>query len=104
MGATFMGLSSIGNSIYANEVQDKKSRKKVTGFDHLSLTPTPPLGWNSYDCYGGSGSKFDSANEWRLMENLEAFSEKLKPFGYEYFVLDCRWFAPTADGSLTRLD
>jgi len=50
------------------------------------LTPTPPMGWNSFDCYGCA------ANERVLKENLEVFAEKLKPFGYEYFVVDNGWF------------
>lgn len=47
---------------------------------------TPPLGWNSYDSYG---LYIDEEN---ALKNLEAFNEKLKPFGYEYFVLDAGWF------------
>lgn len=50
------------------------------------LVSAPPLGWNSYDSYGLY------INEKQTMENLEAFNEKLKPFGYKYFVLDSGWF------------
>ncbi len=49
-------------------------------------TQTPFLGWNSYDCYGSH------INEKLTNENLEAFIQKLKPSGYEYFVLDAGWF------------
>lgn len=103
LGASFLGLSSIPG--IGNGEKNKSSvQKKPRNFDPSSLTPKPLLGWNSYDCYLGDGTKFDSANEWRLMENLDTFEKRLKPFGYEYFALDCRWFAPTSDGSLTRLD
>ena len=47
---------------------------------------SPFLGWNSYDCYG------THINEKLTNENLEAFIQKLKPSGYEYFVLDAGWF------------
>lgn len=47
---------------------------------------TPPCGWNSYDCYG---SKID---EEAAKANLAVFIEKLKPAGYEYFVLDAGWY------------
>lgn len=47
----------------------------------------PPLGWNSFDCYG------IFANERVLLENLEVFAKKLKPQGYEYFVLDAGWYS-----------
>ncbi len=47
----------------------------------------PLLGWNSFDCYG------IFANERVVKSNLEAFDKKLKPFGYEYFVLDAGWYS-----------
>ena len=47
----------------------------------------PPMGWNSFDCYG------IFANERVLLENLAAFEKKLKPHGYEYFVLDAGWYS-----------
>ncbi len=47
---------------------------------------TPPLGWNSFDSYGVY------LHEEAAMANLEAFAEKLKPHGYEYFVIDAGWF------------
>ena len=49
-------------------------------------TTAPLLGWNSYDCYGAN---IDEKLTW---ENLEAFIQKLKPHGYEYFVLDAGWY------------
>lgn len=51
-----------------------------------SLAQTPPMGWNSFDSYGVY------LHEKAAMENLEAFAKKLKPFGYEYFVIDAGWF------------
>jgi len=48
--------------------------------------PAPLLGWNSYDSYG------THINGEQTMANLEAFIEKLKPAGYEYFVLDAGWY------------
>ena len=50
------------------------------------LVPTPPMGWNSFDSYGVY------LYEKAAMDNLEAFAEKLKPYGYEYFVIDAGWF------------
>lgn len=49
-------------------------------------TATPPLGWNSFDCYG------IYANEAALNANLDAFVKKLAAHGYEYFVLDAGWY------------
>lgn len=50
------------------------------------LAPTPPLGWNSFDSYGVY------LHEKAAFENIEAFAKKIKPYGYEYFVIDAGWF------------
>jgi len=47
---------------------------------------TPPMGWNSFDCYGVY------LYEEAAYKNLDAFVTKLKPFGYKYFVFDAGWF------------
>lgn len=49
-------------------------------------TPTPPLGWNSFDSFGCY------LYEEAAFANLEAFAKKLKPHGYEYFVVDGGWY------------
>lgn len=46
----------------------------------------PFLGWNSYNSYG------THIDEKLTQDNLDAFIDKLKPSGYEYFVLDAGWF------------
>ncbi len=53
---------------------------------YTNKTSAPLLGWNSYDCYGSH------INEKPTHENLDAFIEKLKPYGYEFFVLDAGWY------------
>ena len=45
----------------------------------------PPMGWNSFDSYGVY------LPEEAARANLEAMAQKLKPFGYEYFVIDNGW-------------
>ncbi len=50
------------------------------------LAQTPPMGWNSFDSYGVY------LHEKAAFDNLEAFAKKLKPYGYEYFVIDAGWF------------
>jgi hypothetical protein len=56
------------------------------GAQSNNQTSAPFLGWNSYDCYGSH------INEKLTWENLYAFIEKLKPYGYEYYVLDAGWY------------
>ena len=55
-------------------------------FNNEQLAITPPMGWNSFDSYGVY------LHEEAALSNLEAMSEKLKPHGYEYFVIDNGWF------------
>ncbi|MBN2610569.1 MAG: glycoside hydrolase family 27 protein [Bacteroidales bacterium] len=57
-----------------------------SGAQSSSQTSAPFLGWNSYDCYG------THINEKLTLENLDAFIQKLKPYGYEYFVIDAGWY------------
>lgn len=44
------------------------------------------MGWNSFDSYGVY------LHEEAALANIEAMAAKLKPFGYEYFVIDNGWF------------
>ena len=63
------------------------SRAKMSQNTEESMpAQTPPMGWNSFDSYGVY------LHEKAALENLEAFAVKLKPHGYEYFVIDAGWF------------
>ena len=48
--------------------------------------PTPPMGWNSWDCFGAG------ATETQILQNAEYMRDNLKEFGWEYVVLDIRWY------------
>jgi hypothetical protein len=47
---------------------------------------TPPMGWNSWDCYG------PTVTESEVRSNAEYMSKNLKAYGWEYVVVDIRWF------------
>ncbi|TWT97857.1 Alpha-galactosidase A precursor [Botrimarina colliarenosi] len=49
------------------------------------LAPTPPMGWNSWDCYGSS------VTEEEVRRNAEFMAEHLADKGWEYVVVDIRW-------------
>ena len=51
---------------------------------------TPPMGWNSWDCYGAA------VTEGTVRRNAEYMARELKPFGWEYVVVDIQWYQPTA--------
>lgn len=48
---------------------------------------TPPRGWNSYDYYDTNVTEAD------VLANAEFMAEHLKPFGWEYVVVDIQWYA-----------
>lgn len=49
--------------------------------------PTPPKGWNSWDCY------YSSVNEELVLQNAKYMKEHLLEYGWEYVVIDIRWYA-----------
>lgn len=51
---------------------------------------TPPLGWNSWDCYGAA------VDEATVRKNADYMAEHLKPYGWQYVVVDIQWYEPTA--------
>ncbi len=51
----------------------------------------PPMGWNSWDCYGAS------VNEEALLGNAKYMKEHLKEYGWKYVVCDIQWYEPLAD-------
>jgi alpha-galactosidase len=58
-----------------------------------NLALTPPMGWNSWDCYGAS------VTEDEVKGNAEYMARYLKPFGWEYIVVDIQWYEPAATSS-----
>lgn len=54
---------------------------------------TPPMGWNSWDCYGAS------VNEEQIKGNAEYMAKYLKEFGWEYVVCDIQWYEPKANST-----
>ena len=52
-----------------------------------TFAPTPPMGWNSYDYYD------TTVNEEQVRANARVLAEKLRPFGWEYVVVDIEWYA-----------
>jgi alpha-galactosidase len=54
------------------------------------VTATPPLGWNSWDCFG------TTVTEDEVLANAEVMSRRLLPFGWDIVVVDIQWYDPTA--------
>ncbi|MBZ4670047.1 MAG: alpha-galactosidase [Clostridiales bacterium] len=62
--------------------------------DKNSIAKTPPMGWNSWDCYGAS------VNEEQLLGNADFMAKHLKAFGWEYVVCDIQWYEPKATSTM----
>jgi alpha-galactosidase len=54
--------------------------------DFGSWAPTPPMGWNSWDCFGST------VTEQEVIANADYMADHLKTFGWQYIVIDIRWF------------
>jgi hypothetical protein len=67
-------------------------RAAVAATDFRRLTPTPPMGWNSWDCYA------TTINEQDALANAAVMAEKLLPHGYNIFTIDTQWYEPRATG------
>lgn len=50
----------------------------------------PPMGWNSWDCYG------TTVTEREVLANAEFLRDHLLPHGWDTVVVDIQWYEPTA--------
>jgi hypothetical protein len=53
---------------------------------------TPPLGWNSWDCFG------TTVTEQQIKEQADAMAKYLLSSGYQYLTVDIQWYEPEARG------
>lgn len=58
-----------------------------------SLAPTPPMGWNSYDSYGGA------VNEEQMKVNAKYVADHLAQYGWKYVVVDFYWYFANPEAS-----
>lgn len=54
------------------------------------IAANPPMGWNSWDCYGAA------VDERTVRQNADYMAKHLKPYGWEHIVVDIQWYQPTA--------
>ncbi|UVJ41302.1 glycoside hydrolase family 27 protein [Arthrobacter sp. CJ23] len=70
----------------------------------LTTPSHPPMGWNSWDCYG------TTVTEEEVLANARFMAEHLLPYGWDTVVVDIDWADPTArshgynDGAPLELD
>ncbi len=57
----------------------------------LDWAPAPPMGWNSWDCFGCS------VTEDEVKANADYMAAHLKSCGWQYVVVDIQWYEPKSD-------
>ncbi|MEO8413369.1 MAG: glycoside hydrolase family 27 protein [Ginsengibacter sp.] len=57
------------------------------------VAQTPPMGWNSYNCFGSA------VHEDEVKANADYVAQHLKPFGWQYIVIDFLWSYDNPPGS-----
>ena len=63
-----------------------------TNKNYHNWAPTPPLGWNSWDCFG------TTVTEQQIKEQADAMAKNLLPSGYKYLTVDIQWYEPESKG------
>jgi len=53
-----------------------------------AVAATPPMGWNSWDCYG------TTVTETEVRANADYMAARLKQHGWQYIVVDIQWSEP----------
>ena len=54
------------------------------------VAPTPPMGWNSWDCFG------TTVTEDEVKANADYMAKNLSAHGWKYIVVDIQWYEPNA--------
>lgn len=62
------------------------AKKTSISKDFHQWAQTPPMGWNSWDCFG------PSVIESEVKANADYIATHLKEYGWEYIVVDIRWY------------
>ena len=61
---------------------------------HSQVAQTPPMGWNSYNCFGSA------VHEDEVKANADYVAKNLKQYGWQYIVVDFLWSFDNPPGSL----
>jgi hypothetical protein len=68
-----------------------KTEEKTVAKVEVQLAQKPPMGWNSYNCFGGN------VTEAEVKANADYMAEHLKQYGWEYIVVDFLWYCDDQD-------
>lgn len=65
----------------------------IASFAKAQVADTPPMGWNSYNCYGSA------VHEDEVKANADYIAANLKQYGWSYVVVDFLWSYDNPPGS-----
>ena len=77
---------------------EKRNSNKLIQNEAETLAANPPMGWNSWDCFG------TDVTEDQVKANARYMAENLKEFGWEYVVVDLAWYIDPEYNILTFKD
>lgn len=75
-----IALITLCFSVFGNSVQGQVKK------DFHDWAATPPMGWNSWDCFG------PTVTEAEVKANADYMAKYLKTYGWEYIIVDIRWY------------
>jgi len=81
-----MGMAIGAGLLLAGRRSAAASERSTT--PSAGLAPTPPMGWNSYDSYGGD------VDEQQFKANARYVADHLAIYGWKYVVIDYYWYYP----------
>ncbi len=79
-------LNKIALSVLFFSVSGYTTIQAQTKKDFHDWAATPPMGWNSWDCFG------PTVTEAEVKANADYMAKYLKPYGWDYVVVDIRWY------------
>ena len=72
-------------TVHAQQIKSANDQEKpIKNFHDWAMTP--PMGWNSWDCFG------PTVTESEVKANADYMATHLKKSGWEYIVVDIRWY------------
>src|ERR1700745_495943 len=88
-------LSAVMFAAFLVRVTIAQDSGASAGAGAITLSATPPMGWNSWGGYG------TTVNEADVKANANWLATHLKDYGWQYVVVDMEWFVtnPTPEGN-----
>ena len=66
------------------------SQSPTSSLEKKMIAPVPPMGWNSWDCFGTTVTEED------VKANANYMAKNLLRYGWNYVVVDIQWYEPNA--------